>query len=100
LTTIAKDADVVTVVNVFTVEPENQQRLIDVLVRAAESVVSKMDGYVSANLHRSLDGTRVVNYAQWRSRDQLEAMLRSAEAQEHMQAAAALATNVEPHLYA
>ncbi len=100
MTTIAKDADVVTVVNVFTVEPENQQRLIDVLVRAAESVVSKMDGYVSANLHRSLDGTRVVNYAQWRSRDQLEAMLRSAEAQEHMQAAAALATNVEPHLYA
>ncbi|MGH8930141.1 MAG: antibiotic biosynthesis monooxygenase [Egibacteraceae bacterium] len=99
MTTIAKDANVVTVVNVFTVEPENQQRLIDVLVQATESVISKLDGYVSANFHRSLDGTRVVNYAQWRSREQLGAMLGSAEAQEHLHAAAALATSVEPNLY-
>lgn len=53
----------VTQINVFTVEPGAQQPLIDYLVGAAR-VASEVPGWLSASLHRSLDGTRVVNYAQ------------------------------------
>jgi quinol monooxygenase YgiN len=88
----------VTLINVFTVAPENQQRLIDLLVEATEGVINAQPGFISANLHKSLDGTRVVNYAQWRSREDLEAMLANPAAIPHLREAAALAA-FEPHLY-
>lgn len=98
MTTIETGRDIATLVNVFTVEPERQQELLDVLIEATEQVISKMPGFISANFHRSLDGTRVVNYAQWRSRDDLETMLRHPDARPHLEAASAIAT-AEPHLY-
>ena len=56
---------IVTQINVFTVEPGNQQALIDLLRESAE-FASRIEGWISASIHRSLDGTRVVNYAQSR----------------------------------
>ena len=99
MATIATDVDVVTIVNVFSVSRERQQRLVELLVEATRTVMNQLPGFVSANIHRSLDGTRVVNYAQWRRVEDFEAMLRHASAQEHMQAATQLAEHVEPHLY-
>src|SRR5690349_8690262 len=99
MATIATHQDVVTLVNVFTVSPERQQQLADLLVEATGSVMNQLHGFVSANIHRSLDGTRVVNYAQWRHVEDFEAMLRDPTAQEHIQAATRLAERVEPHLY-
>ena len=99
MVTIAKENDVVTLINVFTVAPEDQQRLVDVLVDATQAVMRKQPGFVSANIHRSLDGTRVTNYAQWRSREAFEAMLQNQEAAEHMGEAAKIAERFEPHLY-
>ncbi len=57
----------------FAVEPQQQQALIDTIVEFVSSDVRHQRGFVSANLHRSLDGTRVINYAQWRSRGDYEA---------------------------
>jgi quinol monooxygenase YgiN len=99
MVTIAKDNDVVTLINVFTVAPEDQQRLVDVLVDATKAVMRKQPAFVSASIHRSLDGTRVTNYAQWRSREAFEAMLQNQEAAEHMGEAARIAQRFEPHLY-
>lgn len=99
MATISAERGVVTLVNVFTVQPEDQQRLVDLLVEATQTTMNRMPGYVSANIHRSLDGTRVVNYAQWRSREDFEAMLRNPEAAPHMRAAAEIAERFEPHLY-
>jgi heme-degrading monooxygenase HmoA len=99
MVTIAKDNDVVTLINVFTVAPEDQQRLVDVLVEATQAVMKNQPGFVSANIHKSLDGTRVANYAQWRSKEAFEAMLRDREAAEHMGEAARIAESFEPHLY-
>jgi quinol monooxygenase YgiN len=98
MTEIITGRDVVTLINVFTVTPENQQRLVDVLIEATEAVMNMLPGFVSANIHRSLDGTRVVNYAQWRRREDFESMLKNPAAVPHMQEAAGLAT-FEPHLY-
>jgi len=65
--TISKDGNVVTLINVFSCEPENQQALIDAWIRATEETLGKVPGIISAALHRSKDGTRVVNYAQWKN---------------------------------
>jgi len=99
MVTIAKDNDVVSLINVFTFAPEDQQHLVDVLVDATQTVMRKRPGFVSANIHKSLDGTRVTNYAQWRSRETFEAMLQNQEAAEHMGEAARIAKRFEPHLY-
>lgn len=61
-------------INVFTVEPPNQQRLIDLLTRATDEFVSKAPGFVSSTLHRSLDGEKATMYAQWNSLQDYEAM--------------------------
>ncbi|TCV97429.1 antibiotic biosynthesis monooxygenase [Luteibacter rhizovicinus] len=55
---------VITQINTFVVpSPEAQASLIELLREAATSCRS-VPGWMSASLHRSLDGTRVVNYAQ------------------------------------
>ena len=88
-----------TLINMFTVAPEDQQRLLDLLAEATGSVMNKLPGFVSANLHKSLDGKRVVNYAQWRTREAFEAMLDSPDALAHMKEAEKIAEKIEPHLY-
>ena len=98
MTEIARGRELVTLINVFTVAPEDQQRLVEVLVEATEAVINQLPGFISANIHRSLDGTKVVNYAQWRRREDFEAMLQNPDAIPHLREAARLAT-FEPHLY-
>ena len=64
----------ITLINVFTVDPANQQRLLDLLARATTEFVSRAPGFISSTLHRSLDGSKVTMYAQWRSAEDYEAM--------------------------
>jgi len=99
MTTITTNKNMVTLINVFTVEPENQQRLVDLLTEATKLAMKKQPGYISANIHKSLDGTRITNYAQWRSKDDFEVMLENPEAAKHMKEASQLAIKIEPHLY-
>jgi len=53
---ISTENDVATLVNVFTVEPENQQRLVAMLLEATEQTMKGLPGFVSASIHKSLDG--------------------------------------------
>jgi len=98
MATITQDSTIVTLINVFTVTPDNQQRLVNVLVEATEATMNKLPGFISANIHKSLDGTRVTNYAQWASKEAFEAMQHNPEVRSHMQAAMQLAT-FDAHLY-
>ncbi|MEU7255800.1 antibiotic biosynthesis monooxygenase [Streptomyces rimosus] len=43
-----------------------------------------MPGFVSAHLHVSLDGRRVVNYVQWAGEEQYEEALRRSDVREHI----------------
>jgi heme-degrading monooxygenase HmoA len=88
---IAKRSDLFTLINVFTVRPEDQDRLIGLLVEATEKTMKHLPGFISASIHKSHDRTRVVNYAQWNSKEDFEAMRSSPEAAVHMKAAAELA---------
>lgn len=91
MSTIEKGSGLLTLINVFTVEPQKQQKLVTLLIEAMEQTMKHMPGFVSANIHRSLDGKKVVNYAQWESMAAFEAMRKNPQAIPHMQAAAALA---------
>jgi heme-degrading monooxygenase HmoA len=68
------------------------------LVEATEQTMRHVPGFVSANMHKSLDGQRVANYAQWRSREDFEAMLKNPEALAHMKPIMEIAT-FDAHLY-
>ena len=69
--TIEAQTGVITQINVFTVPDGGQQPLIDLLTQAARAC-SQVEGWLSASLHRSLDGTTVVNYAQARDQDAMK----------------------------
>ncbi|WP_067884594.1 antibiotic biosynthesis monooxygenase family protein [Nocardia vaccinii] len=98
-TTIATDAQLTTLINVFTVRPDRQRTLVDLLTRATDEVMQHIPGFVSANIHASDDGTRVVNYAQWQSADAYRGMFSDPPAQAHMKEAAAVADHFDPHLF-
>ena len=72
MVTITQEDGVVTLINVFSCEPKNQQHLIGAWIRAREETLGKLPGIISATLDRSTDGTRVVNYAQWKSSENWE----------------------------
>jgi quinol monooxygenase YgiN len=74
MTTISKDLQIITFINVFKVEPQNQRRLVGLLEKVTDTSVRHAPGFVSSTLHRSLDGTKVTMYAQWRSMEAYEAM--------------------------
>jgi len=74
MTQITKENKVVTFINVFTVEPINQQKLIELLTLATNSSVRMMTGFISSSLHRSIDGTKVTMYAQWTSLEDYQNM--------------------------
>jgi heme-degrading monooxygenase HmoA len=99
MTVIERHSPYATLINVFTVEPDRADELAELLQRATEEVMRHLDGFRSANIHVSTDGTRVVNYAQWESAEAFQAMTADATAREHMVRAAQLATSFDPHLY-
>lgn len=74
MTTISKTKKLITFINVFTTEPENQSKVVELLTHVTEKFVNKARGFISSSLHRSLDGTKVTMYAQWRSQEDYLAM--------------------------
>jgi quinol monooxygenase YgiN len=91
-------SSLVTLINVFTVEPTNQQRLVELLSEATEASVRQAPGFVSASLHRSIDGTKVTMYAQWRSIDEYQAMRRDPAPLPYLQEALTI-SKFEPGVY-
>ncbi len=89
---------VLTLINTFTVEPENQERLMEILDDATKNVMSRLPGFVSASLHMSLDKTRIANYAQWRSEEDFLAAIRHPDFQPHYEACEQIAV-ADPRLY-
>jgi quinol monooxygenase YgiN len=98
-TTIEANAPWVTLINVYEVEPEKQAELVSLLSDATEKVMRHQPGFMSVNIHSSFDGTRVVNYAQWASKEDFDRMLKNPEVQEQLKQLAVLAKSVSPALY-
>ncbi|QKW08097.1 antibiotic biosynthesis monooxygenase [Streptomyces sp. NA04227] len=91
-TVIRAGDDVATVINVFETQPDKQQELVGVLNEGLDKVVRHRPGFVSATILASKDGSKVVNYAQWRSPADAQATFGDPAVQEYGKKAAALGT--------
>ncbi|HEY9850432.1 MAG TPA: nuclear transport factor 2 family protein [Leptolyngbyaceae cyanobacterium] len=77
--TIDPASNVATVIVVFSIEPSEQQPLLDRIMKYGGGQVKHQPGFLSSSLHRSIDGKRVLNYTQWRSRQDYEAFMRNSQ---------------------
>lgn len=87
----------VVLINVYRCEPERLEALMErlaVMVRAQR----KAEGFISATVHRGLNGKVAAVHAVWRSREDWKAMARSAAVNAAMEPIMAIAT-FEPNLY-
>ena len=91
------DADPVVLINVYRCEPGKQAALMD-LLSASLKAQRELDGFISATVHRGLNGRVAAVHAVWRSRDDWKAMARHPSVAAAMEPVLALAT-FEPHLY-
>jgi heme-degrading monooxygenase HmoA len=90
-------SDPVVLINVYRCQPERLDEvmeLLGVMVRAQRGA----DGFISATLHRGLNGKVAAVHAVWRSREDWKAMARSPAINAAMEPIMALAT-FEPNLY-
>ena len=90
-TTIEMTKKVTTLVNILTVEPENQQKLIRLLRDNTESVVCRLDGWISTSFIAATDQRHVLIYSQWRDLAAVEAMQTNADMVAYFPRIAALA---------
>lgn len=97
---VTEDPDAVPVVliNVLKCQPEKQEALLELLFGLME-IQRALPGFVSATLHRGLNGKTVANHAVWRSVDDWKAMTRNPDVSAAMNPVMAIAT-FEPNLYA
>jgi len=89
----------VTLINVYDVAPERQGELVDLLGEVTEAEIRTRPGFISVCIHKSLDGTRVINYAQWASKVHFDQMLKDPAAQAQFKRLASVAKGVAPVLY-
>ena len=74
-----------------------QAELARILSDGTEAVIRHQPGFVAVSIHSSLDGTRVVNYAQWRSGADWDSFLK--KYREQFAAFGPLSERIDPHLY-
>ena len=99
LTTLDPSAGYLTVINTYAVAPERAEALLELLIRATEETLKYVPGFVSANFHMNLDRTQVVNYAQWRSGDALQAAAADPKVGARIREAAQIADSFTPLRY-
>jgi quinol monooxygenase YgiN len=90
-TTIRVDSAVTTLVNVFTVEPDNQPKVVALLQEGIETMFSKMPGWISTNVLKSRDGRQVVVYSQWQDDKAIDAFRQDSRMKSYFQRFGALA---------
>ena len=71
---------VLTMVNVLTPEPGRQAEVIGLLQAGMQDTMRHQPGFISANIHRSLDSDHVVVYAQWKDQASVDAAVKLIQA--------------------
>ena len=95
---IRKNADVVTQITTIKVPRDNQSEVLALMAERARFMATQ-PGFVSVSLHRSEDGSHVVNYVQWKDREQLAAPHHSPEIRKKWPRFGELIKEAEPCLY-
>lgn len=97
--TIDPQAERLTLINVYEVEPGKQAELAKAIAEATEGTIRHQPGFISVSIHSSFDGQKVVNYAQWASKEHFEGFMKKPETQDQLKQFAGLAKSVAPSLY-
>jgi heme-degrading monooxygenase HmoA len=95
---IRESSDIVTQITTVKVPPDNQSEVLQLMTERARFMATQ-PGFVSVSLHRSEDGSHVVNYVQWNSRKKLEAAHHSPEFRKKWPRFGELIQEAEPCLY-
>ena len=98
MTDIAENQGIVTQITTVKVNPDNQDEVLKLMQERARFMATQ-PGFVSVNLHRSQDGSHVVNYIQWTSADKLAKAHHSPEFRKKWPRFGELVQDVEPCLY-
>jgi quinol monooxygenase YgiN len=98
MTDIRKNDDICTQITTVKLPPDNQQEALDLMIERARFMTSQ-PGFVSINLHRSKDGSHLINYIQWTSPEKLKAAHQSPEFRKKWPQFGDLANEIEPCLY-
>jgi quinol monooxygenase YgiN len=95
---ISPDSGVVTQITTVKLPPDNQDEVLALMTERAR-FMAKQPGFVSVSLHRSKDGTHVVNYVQWTNAEKLSAAHQSPEFRKKWPQFGKLANEIEPCIY-
>src|SRR2546425_11982216 len=74
-----KERSGITLIDVLTVDPGNQDQLVKILAEATETTLRHMPGYFSSVIHKSVEGRKVTSYEQWERLEDFEAMFQRPE---------------------
>jgi heme-degrading monooxygenase HmoA len=95
---IRQNNGIVTQITTVKLPPGNEKEVLDLMEERAR-FMAKQPGFVSVSLHRSQDGSHVVNYVQWTNREKLAAAHHSPEFRKKWPRFGELAKEIEPCLY-
>jgi heme-degrading monooxygenase HmoA len=95
---IRKNPGVVTQITTVKMRPDNQHQVL-ALMKERARFMARQPGFVSVSLHKSEDGSHVVNYIQWTDRERLSAAHHSQEFRKRWPKFGELVQDVEPALY-
>ena len=98
MTDIRENTGVVTQITIVKLPPNHQKEVLDLMIERARFMASQ-PGFVSINLHRSKDGSHVVNDIQWSDPHQLAAAHHSPEFRKKWPRLGELVKEIEPCLY-
>src|SRR2546426_1693381 len=97
-TDIRENNGIVTQITTVKLSPANRDEVLELMTERAR-FMAKQPGFVSVNLHRSQDGSHLVNYIQWTSAEKLSAAHHAPEFRKKWPRFGELADEIEPCLY-
>ncbi len=77
--TVTKNKPVFAQLDIFPIQPEQQQPLVDSLIDYVKTILKQQPGFIADAIHKSRDGLRVVNYVQWKSQEDYEAYVNNSQ---------------------
>ena len=95
---ISEGNGICTQITTVRLDPDNQDEILKLMVERAR-FMAKQPGFVSVNLHRSKDGSHIVNYVQWTNADKLAKAHHSGEFRKAWPRFGELVEEIEPCLY-
>jgi quinol monooxygenase YgiN len=98
MTDIRENTGVVTQITTVKLPPDNQNAVLDLMIERARFMATQ-PGFVSVNLHRSKDGSHVVNYIQWTNAEKLKAAHHAPEFRKKRPRFGELVDEIDPGLY-